>query len=271
MQRGQLASPGDFVEGSAAAVAHGPACTGRPIEVTVGTLSQRSVREGAVRTVFKVAKIVKHRHRATGSHLEQLAVVISGSPGDHSVEVPVGALHQRVGRVVSISATPRAKIVENGNVAGQGKPVGDAATVAAPATARSPEDGHPIEVAVGGLNRWGARFPAVWTVELRAKAINRRQRALGADLEDHTVAVRPACRGCPIKVPVGGQRQSPDRVGAIRAIRLRAKAVKSSQVATRGYFESRATANLFRVAGLVDAAVYGGPIQVAVEALDHGH
>src|SRR5208337_4604520 len=112
-----------------------------------------------------------------------------------------------------------------------------AGVVVGPASGRCP-----VEVAIGGLNQPPGGVDPIRVV----KTVQRRQLATWGDFEDRATsgggAVGPAIERRPVEVPISGLDQPGVGDGAVRAMVLGAKAVKSRQRATRRNFEDRAIA-----------------------------
>src|SRR3954454_6775807 len=88
------------------------------------------------------------------------------------IEVSVAALHQPRLGVFAVSAIGlRAKAVKRSQCACRGDLEDRAITV------RAAPEGCPVEVPVGGLNHAGVRIAAVSAVMLRAKTVQRGERA----------------------------------------------------------------------------------------------
>src|SRR5580698_2475738 len=119
----------------------------------------------------------------------------------------------------------------------------------------SPQVGCAVEAASRGLQQ-----PAHWTGAVRRiEAMQGRQVAFPVDPEYCAIAVVAIQGRRPVKLSVGALHQSGLRVASVGAIRLRAKAVKSSQLAAWSEFENRAI-----VAG---PSLGGGAVEVPIVAL----
>jgi hypothetical protein len=105
---------------------------------------------------------------------------------------------------------------------------------------------------------------------LRAKVVQRRQRASWGDFEHRAAAagapgvIGPAAGGCPVEITVGGLSQPVDE----KAVRT-AEFVQGSHRSAGGDFEERAAAILVLTARNVSAEG-GCPVEISVTGLDQG-
>src|SRR5664279_5167354 len=88
--------------------------------------------------------------------------------------------------------------------------------------------------------------------------MQRGQRADGDECEDRTI-ISPVNASCSVEVPIGALYNPRVRVGAVSAVRLRAKAVKRGQRAAGGDCKDRAT--------IIGPASRCCPVEVPVGAL----
>src|SRR5216684_3453147 len=120
--------------------------------------------------------------------------------------------------------------------------------------------GGSVQVPIRSLNQPCSRILAIRAGRLRAKAVERGQRAAQSDFEDRPAVVSPTYLHDSVQVSVFGLDQWRVQVVAIGTAALRASAIQRSQRATQGKFEDSSRA--------VRPTHNRGPVQVPIAGLD---